>query len=69
MFKGRVPATHSAVYTANCTERGCQICRDGVLIKTYRLAAICYQLNAHQRRRVSTEFAQYDIRNEAFMLA
>ncbi|NID14633.1 hypothetical protein [Luteibacter yeojuensis] len=60
------PATN---YAAACTEDGYEICRDGVLVKCYRLAAICYLLTGVQRHAIAVEFAEYDIRNEAFMLA
>lgn len=69
MNAGKGAPGRYAKYTAACTDHGYEIRCEGVLVKSYRLAAVCYLLTAGQRRDVAVDFALYDIRNEAFMLA
>lgn len=69
MTKGHEPSGHDeALYTARCDSSGYQVMRDGVLVKSYRLEAICYQLDEAERIQASAEFAAYDIIHARFML-
>lgn len=69
MTNGHEPRRHDdAFYTAICDSSGYQVIRDGVVVKSHRLEAICYQLDECERIQASAEFAAYDIIHARFML-
>jgi len=68
MTTGRHSKGQQAAYTVTSSDTGYVIRQGGLVVKSYRLNAICYQLSARGRRTLAAEFARYDIANAGMMI-